>query len=99
MIVKTGDIYAVNFTLGGIDLTGATVRLLARGSDDVVTELAASVANATGGVITHTLTGDLAAGAYDVEAEVSVGGQIISFPTPQDGGELFFTMHVVPDLG
>jgi len=101
MIVKTGDTYPITFTTGGYDLTGATVRLLARRvGDTTTTVLPSTVTDAAGGVITHTLTGTLTAGTYDIEAEVTKAGEVVTFPTAQDDGTpMFLRMRVVPDLG
>lgn len=96
--VKQGDEYPITYTLN-MNLTGATVILRARKiGDPTPVILAATITDAAGGVITHTLTGTLPVGTYDVEAEVTVAGQVISFPTSQTGGPKYDTLIVQPEL-
>lgn len=98
--VKHGDthpiVIAVTSDGAAVDLTGATVRVLARpvGSSATPTELAATITNAAGGILSHTLTGTLAVGPWDVEIEVTVGGAVTTYPT---GG--FERLDVQADLG
>jgi hypothetical protein len=100
--VKTGDTHAITLTVfndvgAAKDLTGATVRLLAKlqGSADPATVLTATLdGNPTTGKVHHTLTGLLAAGTYDVEVEVTLGGVKTTAPT-----EGYATLIVAPDLG
>lgn len=93
MIVKTGDTHPVQWR-ANMDLTGATVRLVAspRRGDPIV--LASTVTDAADGLITHVLTGTLAEGSYRVELEVTVGSEIITFPN-----DSYITLTVIPDLG
>lgn len=93
MIVKHGDKHDITWTVNG-DLTGATVRLLARSQAGVTTELACTVTDAENGEITHTLTGSLEVGTYRVEVEVTKDGKVTTFPS--DG---YGTLTVQRDLG
>lgn len=94
--VKRRDIYPITFT-ANMDLTGSTVRLLARKrfTADAATELASTFA---GAVVTHILTGDLDVGSYDIELEVTRDGEVVTFPTG-DGPAAYETLTVVEDLG
>lgn len=80
--VKHGDKYPITFT-ANMDLTGSTVRLIVTPTSGTAIVLSASVTNAVGGVVTHTLDGTLPVGAYKVELEVTQGGSIVTFPTSQ----------------
>lgn len=97
MIVKQGDKYPVTWTVN-MDLTGTAQRVIARriGATEPV-EL--DVDSAAGGVITHTLTGDLEPGDYQVEVEVTAGTQVVTFPTDQTGTRQYDILTVLPDLG
>ena len=97
--IKQGDTHDTVWTVGDADaapvnLTGATVRLLARrqGTTTTIT-LASTITDAIAGKVTHSLTGTLIAGVYDVELEVTSGGDIVT--APNDGYE---TLVVVADL-
>lgn len=95
--VKTGDTHDVSWTVN-MNLTGCTARLIVRpkpksGLPDAPIVLASSITNAASGEITHRLTGTLLVGDYNVEVEVTGGGEIKTFPN--DG---FETLHVGPDL-
>ena len=98
--VKRGDTHDITLTVtsdgAAVDLTGATVRLLARpaGTSGDPTVLAAVVTDAAAGVITHTLTGGLAIGPWDLEVEAARDGQIVTYPS--DG---FGRLNVQADLG
>lgn len=98
IFVKTGDQYPVTFTANA-DLTDASVRLLASLNGAVSVELACTVTDAVGGVITHVLDGTLAAGTYRVEAEMSRGGEVVTFPTGSNTAPPYETLVVVQDLG
>jgi len=93
--VKRGDTHDTTWTVG-MNLTGATVRLLAQPRTTGTTiVLACVVTDAVGGIVTHTLTGTLAVGVYDVELEVTTsGGQIVTFPN-----DSYETLCVARDLG
>lgn len=95
MIVKAGDKHAVQWRVN-MDLTGATVRLVAQplkpyGTPALV--LASSVADAEDGVVEHTLSGELPVGVYRVEVEVSSGSDVITFPN-----DSYVTLEVIRDL-
>lgn len=92
MIVKSGDEYAIQWK-ANMDLSGATVRIIAkpRVGDPVV--LASTIADAAEGLVSHQLDGTLATGTYKVELEVTDGGEIITFP---NNG--YSSLTVVPDL-
>lgn len=92
--VKHGDKYPIEFVVN-MDLTGATVRLLAEkvGTTTPIV-LEASVTDAAAGEITHQMDGTLAVGQYNIEAEATIGGEVITFPN--DGYE---RLVVTTDLG
>jgi hypothetical protein len=71
--------WRVTSTAGAIDLTGATVRLVAKplGTGGAVVVLASSVAV---DVVTHQLDGTLPPGQYDLVIEVTRAGEIITYP-------------------
>lgn len=94
--VKQHDVDDITFTVN-MDLTGWDVRLLARRlNSQVALELDHTV---DGGTVTHTLTGELDVGVYQVEVEASRDGQRITFPTPQDGSPPYELLQVLRDLG
>jgi hypothetical protein len=78
--VKHGDKYPIEFVVN-MDLTSATVRLLAEkvGTTTPIV-LEASVTDATAGEITHQMDGTLAVGQYNIEAEATIGDEVITFP-------------------
>ena len=93
--VKHGDRFDITFTANG-DLTGATVRLLARRrytTGDPL-ELTSTVTDAVNGVVKHTLDGTLEPGTYNVELETTRGGEVVTFPNTG-----YETLQVEPDLG
>lgn len=97
--VKRGDTHAITFTVNDeagapIDLTGSTVRLLAKLQGGSTLETLAASLGGTTGTVVHNLDGDLAVGTYDVEVEVTLGGVITTAPT--DG---YATLIVTQDLG
>lgn len=98
--VKRGDTHTITLAVSSdgapVDLTSATVRILVRptGSSTTSTELAATVTDAPGGTLTHTLTGTLAVGPWDVEVEVTRDGQITTYPSTG-----FERINMRPDLG
>lgn len=95
MRIKQGDVYDVTWTVN-MDVTGATARVIASraGTEPVIL----AVTPGPDGVLTHTLTGTLPAGTYRVEAEVTIGDEVITFPTPQDRTPAYDTLEVLPDL-
>lgn len=95
--VKQGDTHDTTWTANA-DLTGSTVRLLAKSTSALSTAnpivLATTVTDAANGVVTHTLTGTLESGTYNVELEVTASsGKISTFPS--SGHE---TLNVIDDL-
>lgn len=92
MIIKAGDTHAVQWK-ANMDLTGATVRLVAKPRTGVPLVLASTVTDAEEGVVSHTLTGTLPKGTYQVELEVTKGVEIITFPN-----NTYAQLTVIPDL-
>lgn len=88
MIVKTGDTYQVSWKTN-VDLTGATVRLIAK-KDATVFVLPSTV---DGDTVTHQLTGTLSEGRYRVEVEATINGEVVTFPNDQ-----YARLDVIPDL-
>ena len=92
--VKRGDTHDTLWT-ANMDLTGATVRLLARyKKDKTVQVLPTTISDAAAGEVTHTLTGTLAVGVYEIELEVTQGPLVVTFPNGK-----YETLNVVQDLG
>lgn len=92
MIVKQGDKHAIQWK-ANLDLTGATVRIVAKPRDGEPITLASTVTDAAEGVVQHVLTGTLAKGSYDIELEVTTGAEIITFPN-----NAYARLTVIPDL-
>lgn len=94
MYVKQGDIMPVTFTVNH-DLTGATVRLIARHltRDGQLEELDATVTDPTAGVLVHNLDGTWATGRHFLELEISQDGEVRTAPT-----EGTYEIRVIPDL-
>lgn len=100
--VKQGDTHSITLTVYDtvagtptpLNLTGATVRLLAKLGADALIILTASInADPATGKVHHTLTGTLEPGTYNIEVEVTQGGTITTAPTTG-----FATLVVTPDL-
>ncbi|MDQ0726794.1 hypothetical protein [Microbacterium sp. W4I20] len=93
MIVKSGDTHSIQWK-ANLDLTGATVRLVAkpRNSDTAIV-LPSTITDAVEGVVAHKLTGTLEKGTYSVELEVTKGADVITFPNSG-----YSTLTVTPDL-
>ena len=82
VMIKYGDTDPTTWTAVGMDLTGCTVRLVARdraGRGPVI-ELPAVITDPIGGVVEWTPDGDLPVGVYDVELEVTRGSLVVTFP-------------------
>jgi len=97
--VKRGDRYPVLLT-ASMALTGATVRLLARGEyDSTGIELGCTF---DGAEVTHVLDGTLDVGTWLLEVEATWPGSpptIATFPTNQHGESQYVVLVVEPDLG
>jgi len=89
MIIKHGDTDPTTWTAVGMDLTGCTVRLVARNmrSRDTLIELPTTILDVSAGVVEWTPDGTLATGDYEVELEVTRGALIVTFPN--DGFAVF----------
>jgi len=92
MIVKAGDTHAVQWK-ANMDLTGTTVRLVAKPRTGLPVVLASTVTDAAGGIVSHTLTGALSTGTYRIELEVTKGVEVITFPN-----NTYASLTVIPDL-
>lgn len=92
MIVKAGDTHQISWK-ANMDLTGATVRVIAKKGTAPAIELDAAVTNPVEGLVTHQLTGTLPTGTYSVELEVNTAGEVITFPNGS-----YATLVVIPDL-
>lgn len=93
LTVKRGDTYPITFT-ANMDLTGGTVRLLAKPPRGTVIELPCSIQDPVNGIVVHNLTGTLSVGVYQMELEVTHSGTIITFPSDD-----FEELQVIQDLG
>lgn len=92
--VKRGDKRPVTWTVP-VDLTGCSVRLLAKRGSNPTVVLASSITNYVGGEVTHVTDGTLAIGMYQVELEITFpNGNIITAPT-----ETYENLQIIPDLG
>lgn len=97
--VKRGDTHTITLTVRDsenalVDLTGATVRLLALPTSGGEVIVLPSALGAGTGTVVHTLSGNLAAGTYSIEVEATIGGVITTAPT-----EGYATLTVTADLG
>ena len=80
MIVKAGDTHVVQWK-ANMSLAGAAVRIIAQPrSGGAPLTLAADVADAAEGLVSHTLTGELPVDSYRIELEVTRGGEVTTFP-------------------
>ena len=93
--IKYGDTDPTTWTAVGMDLTGCTVRLMARDRAARATpiELPAAIIDQPGGVVQWTPDGLLPDGSYEVELEVKRGDLIVTFPN--DG---FARLTIAPDI-
>jgi len=101
--VKAGDTYVVTFTVSDsagvvVDLSSvASLRIVARLAGDpnaAAIVLSGAISDPVNGKVTHTLTGTLAPGTYDVEIELTTFASVKS-TVPSDS---YFTLVVLPDL-
>lgn len=79
MIVKAGDTHKIEFR-ANMNLGSADVRLIARRAGCAPEILDAEVSDAADGLVSHTLTGELPVGTYNVELEVTRGSEVVTFP-------------------
>lgn len=88
--VWRGDKHAVSWrvTSAGalVDLTGATVRLVAK-PREVGGEPLDLECSVTDGVVTHQLDGSLPVARYDIVVEASRLGQVVTYPDAATGPE------------
>lgn len=92
LTVKSGDMYPTYWHVP-MDLTGATVRLVARRGSNPAVVLPSSISDAANGVVRHDLDGTLIVGMYAVELEITKAGQIITAPT-----STYENLRVIADL-
>lgn len=97
-VVKSGDRYDITLNTGyNLDSANA-VRLLARRQFGPQTPIVLEKTHA-GEVVTHTLDGDLdTPGMYELEVEATIGTEVITFPTDQNGGPQVVYLLVVDDI-
>lgn len=92
LTVKTGDTYVTTWRVP-LDLTGATVRLIAKRPRHDPVVLDTTIADAPNGVVEHVLTGTLPVGNYLVELEITNGATIVTAPT-----DSYENLRVISDL-
>ena len=92
LTVKRGDRYPTYWSVP-MDLSGATVRLIARRGSAPAVTLPSTVTNPAGGIVQHILDGTLTVGSYAVELEISRDDQIITAPT-----DTYENLRVIADL-
>lgn len=90
--VKHGDTIPLTLTIG-VDITGATVRVLCRRGSAAATVLPSTVTDYATGAIVHELDGTLAIGNYDLEVEITRNGVVQTAPTVG-----YVRLIVAPDL-
>lgn len=77
--VKARDTHVVRWQ-ANMDLSAASVRLIAKRPGCTPVILASEIEDPETGIVKHTLTGTLAVGVYDIELEVTVTGEVVTFP-------------------
>lgn len=92
LTVKTGDQYPTYWQVP-LDLTGSTVRLIAKRDKAPAVVLPTTVTDPANGVVEHVLTGTLPVGLYRVELEITNGSTIITAPT-----DTYDNLRVITDL-
>jgi hypothetical protein len=92
LTVKTGDRYPTYWRVP-MDLTGTSVRLIARRGSALAITLPSTISDPTGGVVEHVLDGLLIVGMYAVELEITRDDQIITAPT-----DTYENLRVIADL-
>lgn len=93
LTVKKGDKYATTWTVP-VNLTGASVRLLARRRGFPVIVLPTTITDPANGVVEHVLDGTLPVGKYQVELEITRGAETVTAPT-----DSYENLVVISDLG
>ena len=92
--IKYGDTAPTTWVAEGMDLTGCTVRFLARPRPrGAMIELPATITDPPAGAAEWSPAGELKVGVYDIELEVTGGALIATFPS--DG---FVTLAVAEDI-
>lgn len=92
LTIKTGDRYPTYWTVP-MDLTGTSVRLVARRGSSPAVTLDSTITDFQGGVVEHVLDGTLTVGLYAVELEITRDEQIITAPT-----DTYENLRVIADL-
>lgn len=101
LIVKRSDRYQIQFQIsdanGFVDLSAATVRLLARHrpTGGAAAVLVSVITSPLTGVVSHTLDGTMdTPGVWDLEVEITDGADITTAPTAG-----VVSLRVIADLG
>ena len=97
--IKRGDKGDTLTLTTNMDLTGCTLRLLARakyGTGDLIELDIDNSTDYAAGTVVHVTDGTLPmiTGGYNLEVEATRGEEIFTFPT-----QGFVTLNIVPDLG
>jgi len=92
LTVKTGDRYPTYWRVP-MNLTGSTVRLIARRGSAPPVVLPSSILDPAAGTVQHVLDGNLTVGMYAVELEITRDEQIITAPT-----DTYENLRVIADL-
>jgi hypothetical protein len=92
LTVKQGDRYPTYWTVP-LNLTGASVRLIARKRLGPPVVLSTTITDPTSGQVEHVLDGTLTVGNYRVELEITRGAEIITAPT-----STYENLRVIADL-
>lgn len=93
LVVKQGDRYATFWRVPGFNLTGCTVRLIARRGSQPAVVLTSEITDPPAGEVRHILDGTLDVGLYAVELEISRDLEIITAPTGS-----YNNLRVIADL-
>lgn len=102
--VKRGDTHDITLSVTSnnlpVDLTGSTATAQARAANTATSDpttpitLAVTITDPTNGILTHTLTGTLPAGQWNVEVVVTAPtGKTTTYPTTG-----FAVLTVTPNL-
>lgn len=93
LVVKQGDRYATFWRVPGFNLTGCTVRLIARRGKNPAIVLSSTITDPATGEVRHVLDGSLDVGDYAIELEITRGVEIITAPT-----DSYDNLRVIADL-